>query len=540
VRFKSGKEGKTPMEIFFVDMIQLDPQSRNVRAVRRRGAKSWHIEWWRHVQAIARSVFRGTPRWESFEKYKKRQHGFFGTGPREVQEEPQDLRRRTSQTSLQKQQANNVCTWIIESRGFFMISMFFRLMNVIWIGVSVELGELNQSLWDRHDLSIILEHVFVAYFSVDMILQLMSMKYKSLCFCSPWFRLDAVRTVTIVLEVLVAPYIAMTAGSSLVKQILRLTRLAWLLKMLREIKDVATSLRGLVSGMRSAAIIWILIAVLLYTCGVLLTATSGHSEFLRDEYFGSMGQTITALFTYGIAMDGLNEFFEDLRMHNGLFQGLVFIIFVFLTYFGLLNMMVGTFCNIAIETAEKDKDSSEIQFLESHLEDIVECYMENGSDRINSEKFKLVMKNADLLQTLLACGTDTEGLMMLSDTLFPREDSFISFEEFLSVIVRLRKGKPASISEIIGLQEFTKQKMDGLEELIREGMGMRRSRSSKSGSVLDSDRVRRQIVHQEEEVRPEQRSPGRREAEKVRKNWIRSFSADDHKAFTPARQYAEG
>jgi hypothetical protein len=66
VRIKSGKEGQTPMEIFFVDMHQLDPSSRNIRPVRRLGTKNWYVEMARHVQAIARSVFLGEPRWESF------------------------------------------------------------------------------------------------------------------------------------------------------------------------------------------------------------------------------------------------------------------------------------------------------------------------------------------------------------------------------------------------------------------------------------------------------------------------------------------
>jgi hypothetical protein len=525
VRFKSGKEGKTPMEIFFVDMIQLDPQSRNIRTVRRLGAKSWHIEWWRHVQATARSVFRGTPRWESFAAYKKRQRGLLGTG------QDDEISPWGTSSSVQTgfQRANTVFAQITESRGFVTTSMLFKSLNVIWIGVSVELDEFNQSLWNRHWLSVLLEHIFVAYFSVEVVVQLMSTKCRSLCLCSPWSRLDAVCTAAVVLEVLVVPWIEVTVGSSLVRQILRLTRLAWLLRVLREIEGVATSLRGMVNGMRSAATIWILIFVLLYTCGVLLTATNDHGPDNHgplDKYFGSMGQTITTLVTYGIALDGLNEFVDDLRIHSGVFQGSVFIIFVFLTYFGLLNMLVGTFCNVAIETAVKEKDLGEIRYLESHLEDIVECYMENGTDRIDSEKFQLVMKNADLLQTLLACGTDTDGLMMLSDILFPHENSSISFEEFFSVIVRLRKGKPVSTSEIIGLQEFTKQRMDGLEELIIQGTDMKRCRSSNTGSVLNSDRMRRMIAHQEEEIHPEQRSQGIREAEKVRKNWIRSFSGD--------------
>jgi hypothetical protein len=547
VRVKSGPHGTTPMEIFFVDMIQVDPQSRNIRSVRRLGAKIWYIEWGRHVQAIVRSVFLGVPRWESFERYKERQgivlSGGSGTptSPRGPGEEGDiglvdSTLSRSSVAHLQK--ADNVCTRITESASFLTTSMLFTSLNIVWIGISVELGEFNQHLWHQRDLSIIIEHFFMVYFFAEIMIQLVSLKYRALCFCNPWFRLDAACTATILLEVLVVPYTGITAASALVKQMLRLTRLLWLFKIFREFKDAVTIQRGMVIGMRSAAFIWVLIAVLLYACGVLLAATSNHNDFLREEYFGSMGQTVTALITYGIALDGVSEFFHDLRMNGGLFQGLVFTMFVVLTYFGLLNMLVGTFCNVAIETATQEKDVGEIRYLERHLPGIVECYMGSGSDRINSDRFQLLMKDADVLQTLQDCGTDTDGLLTLSEVLFPHEDSEISFPEFFSVIVRLRKGKPASISEIIGLQEFTKQKLDGLEDLIRHGLKMKRSRSTKM-SVIDADRVRRNMTRLEEDIRPEQRSEGsprvrrrsRQDAEKIRQNWIRSVSSDKFALF---------
>jgi len=108
-------------------------------------------------------------------------------------------------------------------------------------------------------------------------------------------------------------------------------------------------------------------------------------------------------------------------------------------------------------------------------------------------------------------------------------------KEFFSVIVRLHKGKSVSISEIIGLQEFTKRKMDGLEELILQGMKLKSPGSSNAASVRVSDRVRRMMSHQEEEEKEmrERSSVCIQKAEKIRKNWIRSYSADSHNLFTP-------
>ncbi|CAK0836158.1 unnamed protein product [Prorocentrum cordatum] len=296
---------------------------------------------------MARLIFHGGSRWESYEKYKKRQHGLLGISEGEEEGNlsfshlgPVDT---FSSQFVYSEKADNICTRMTGSSVFFVVSVLFTLLNLLWIGISTELGEFNQSLWNRGTESIIIEHIFTLYSIVEIVLQVMSMKHRSKCFFSPWFRLDAACTVAIVLEVLVAPHVPAAAGSLLAYQVLRLTRLAWLLKLTRARRAVGTILNEMASGMRSAADIWILIAVLLYTCGVLLTAASHRSEHLRERYFGSVGHTILSLLSHGVAMDGLSEFFNDLRAHHAIFEASVFATFVFLTYFGLLNMLVGVF-----------------------------------------------------------------------------------------------------------------------------------------------------------------------------------------------------
>ncbi|CAK0836159.1 unnamed protein product [Prorocentrum cordatum] len=171
---------------------------------------------------------------------------------------------------------------------------------------------------------------------------------------------------------------------------------------------------------------------------------------------------------------------------------------------------------------------------------------DNGDWHINGATFQLIMQNADVLESLRDCGTDVDGLLMLTEVLFPTEASVITYQEFVSVIVRLRKGKPVSISEVIGLQEFMKQKMDQLDESIRDGMQLESRAASRVGSVVDADRVRRRVTQLTAEVRPEDRilqarhsgkSPQsplvepQSQADKIRKNWISKLGGSGQRSF---------
>ncbi|CAK0899731.1 unnamed protein product, partial [Prorocentrum cordatum] len=73
VRLKAGKTGKTPMQIFFADMIQLDPTSGNERKVRRTGDESLFGWLERNLLWILKGIHTGQLRWETSKQYKKRQ-----------------------------------------------------------------------------------------------------------------------------------------------------------------------------------------------------------------------------------------------------------------------------------------------------------------------------------------------------------------------------------------------------------------------------------------------------------------------------------
>jgi hypothetical protein len=381
----------------------------------------------------------------------------------------------------------------------------------------------------------------MVYFFVEVLLQFFSLKYKRAWYYNKWFCIDAVCTAMLMLEVLVVPHIEISADAVPAVAILRLIQLLRSVKLVHGSKDICFVLRGVASGLRSAALIWSLIAALLYIYSVILTTATSDQSDLKHQYFGSMGETALTLVVHGIAMDGVADFFLDLRMNNGLFQALAFGSFVFLTYFGLLNLLVGAFCSVAIDAAAIEEDLAKIEYLRNHLEKIVGCYMVEGCDDISSEAFQLIMKNADVLQTLLSCGTDIDGLMMLADVLFPSEDSSISFLEFFTVIARLRKGKTSSVSDVIGLQEFTKQKLDTLENHILRGLELTdvtdpmvgtgtnlRAGISSRGSVRDGGRARAMLTQQKTDVLPEMRKRGsgkvaaqtKMDTEKIRLNWI--------------------
>ncbi|CAK0848231.1 unnamed protein product [Prorocentrum cordatum] len=86
--------------------------------------------------------------------------------------------------------------------------------------------------------------------------------------------------------------------------------------------------------------------------------------------------------------------------------------------------------------------------------------------QLGRNAFNLILQNLDVLDVLEACGTDIDGLQGMKDVLFPQETSEISFKEMYEVLLRLRRGKPASVLDVVELRELTRRRTEELRELL--------------------------------------------------------------------------
>merc|ERR1712151_42299 len=111
---------------------------------------------------------------------------------------------------------------------------------------------------------------------------------------------------------------------------------------------------------------------------------------------------------------------------NDVFTLCVFCAFQFVAFFGLLNMLIGAFCNSAMQIAEAEQMEHDLNSLEKHLMGILECYIDYGQNAVNKTEFDLIVKNTAVNNTLRTCGTDVDALLRISDTIFPKSDSKIS------------------------------------------------------------------------------------------------------------------
>merc|ERR1712186_283883 len=113
-----------------------------------------------------------------------------------------------------------------------------------------------------------------------------------------------------------------------------------------------------------------------------------------------------------------------------------FSLFVFITYFGLMNMLIGAFCNAAMQVSMVENDLANVGILTRSLPEVLECYNIGSCNTIDQKQFALIIKNPDFIQILRRCGTDVDGLANLVRLLMMHQKD-LGIDEFCRLITTL-------------------------------------------------------------------------------------------------------
>mmetsp|Transcript_123160 Transcript_123160/g.275072 ORF Transcript_123160/g.275072 Transcript_123160/m.275072 type:complete len:332 (-) Transcript_123160:65-1060(-) len=245
---------------------------------------------------------------------------------------------------------------------------------------------------------------------------------------------------------------------------MRLARLGRIVRMLRLFPEVLTLLKGIARAMRPVLTVMLMLIVLLFVFAILFKTQSSGNDALLD-IFPSLIDIMGLLLLRGTLLDTPSGTFYAISETSPAL-GFTFLIFIFLSSFTVLNMLIGVLCDVVFEVTRVEKDDRVLVHLKSTILGLIECYDKDCDNHLALEEFDLLMANPETGQILRRFDVDTAGLRSLREVLFERTSSQgvpgegarkkISFTDFLDVILRLRGGNNATVTDIMDLREYTR------------------------------------------------------------------------------------
>jgi len=518
VRIKTGKVGTTPMEIFFLGMVQFDPATKNLRHVRRCGQYGWWMHARRLVMEVQCAWETGEKYRESFEHYQARREALLEADNRSSQRSSQSFQAQSSSAACEAKRSEQdlyseegICARIARSRAFFVVSMSAVFLNALWIGVEADLNH-SETLYGSEIQFVVVEHVFCVIFVTELWIRFMAFQTKRDCLMEPWFRFDLALVVLMVLDTWLISHLMLFFSESndensnqlknfSLLRLARLLRLSRMTRLLRCVPEVMTMLKGIAAALRSVCLTLVLLFVILYVFGIYFRTTSKTADDSSEMkgHFGGLIFSMRALLLHGVFMDSTGYFVEKVWEEFGVFPAIMLMLFVFLSSYTVMNMLIGILCTVVSSVSQEEAMKADMASLRSVFMDILECYDKDGDGRFGRQEFHLFMENPEVREVLRKFGTDVAGLVSLSEVIF-EEDTDVSskggtldFEELLNVVRRVKGDHSSRVTDIVQLREYLRLKLDRVESRLQRELKMvfeKISREAVLGSLVLGDGAR--------------------------------------------------
>lgn len=219
----------------------------------------------------------------------------------------------------------------------------------IFIGFMIMFNSIVMGVETDHDLGLtgkVLENFFTVTWVVEIIVRNVKMTPKCY-FTDPWSLMDFVLAWLSICSLWILPGQGTSLRLLSVLRILRLLRLLRLLRFLRFFRGLLLLVYGLVKAFLVLSWVVVLLVIVVYVTALLMTNQIGHqcdstyAEFSDcREMFGTIPSSMYTMFQVITLESWSMAVARPILRENAIFV-VVFLIFLYLTTFGLLNIVTG-------------------------------------------------------------------------------------------------------------------------------------------------------------------------------------------------------
>jgi len=347
---------------------------------------------------------------------------------------------------------NSVAATIAKNSTFEYTTLAIITINAVWIGYDADTNKGNGTIAGSLMLYVGMENFFCFYFTFEVCLRFLAFSVKKYMFKDAWFMFDSFLVIAMVFETWIMPLMggAGGAGGLSILRLLRLLRLTRMVRLMRAMPELLTLIKGMVAAARSVSVTLVLLVIVVYIFSIIL---------VMQERYHDIGWAMYNLFMGGTLLDNVTDVLREIKDSSTL-ELYIFMFFILISSFTILNMLIGVLCEVAAATKEGEREKANWIDASTKITKVFGEIDEDGSGLVSHREFELMKDKEEVLDALAILDVEPKHLLALSDALFEPDDDAIgaecaelSFEEFLEVVCHMRPGKNASVLDIA---QFTK------------------------------------------------------------------------------------
>mmetsp|Transcript_45340 Transcript_45340/g.140233 ORF Transcript_45340/g.140233 Transcript_45340/m.140233 type:complete len:582 (-) Transcript_45340:45-1790(-) len=192
----------------------------------------------------------------------------------------------------------------------------------------------------------------------------------------------------------------------------------------------------------------------MYAFGIAFCQLTKDSS-VGGRHFSSVLDSMYTLGIYGTLLDNIKYLVDELGKENLLFSAL-FVIYVLLTAFTVMNMLIGVLCEVVSAVAATEREEILVAYVKSKVLKVVEEIDQDGDRHITKAEMVGILENASACRALKEVGVDVMSLVDNADAIFVdmkgKELEQLSFADFMNVVLSLRGSNSATVKDMVELR----------------------------------------------------------------------------------------
>ncbi|CAJ1366282.1 unnamed protein product [Effrenium voratum] len=378
-----------------------------------------------------------------------------------------DMRRKLRDSLKKEKKAGEdiyrVGAWstpIARSSLFNAATLVVIISNSIWIAVDIDLNKANV-LWEAPLPFQIVENLFCAFFTFEMVVRISSLKTWSSAM-DGWFLFDASLTVMMIWDTWVTLLIHLFSGSVVhsgvrsftilrILRILRIFRVARAARIINSLPELRVLVQGMAIAMRSTSTLLAMLLLVVYIYAVLFTQLLAGTPDTAG-WFDCVPQAMNFLLLQ--TLSGADVQVINKLLGVGLQYYFVYLSFVFVGSLTLMNMLIGVLCEVVTVVAQVEEERSFNDQAEIYLRKLVSHLDEDGDDRLTRSEFMQLVESEDhLIQGLENFGIDVLAFCDHAIEMFSENES-MNVGDFVELVTQFRGQKNTTVKDLVDIRKF--------------------------------------------------------------------------------------
>lgn len=354
------------------------------------------------------------------------------------------------------------------------------LLSTICTGLEIDLEDATDpAMW------LVIANIFCVTWISEMVAKLWELRRRYLQ--DPLNYVDMALVALSVFDAWILPFIELTSGNLILFRLLRLMRLLRLVKLLqvlRRFRNLWLMVQGLVESVSTLNWVILMLCLVMYSFAVCLRLAVDCKGSFSDwadceQFFGTIPRIMYSLVQV-LTLESWNMTIGRPLVEREPMLFALLLVFIFLTTFGLLNIIVGVIVENTLNIAQSDQELQdrrmqrqllhELEFLRQVFEDADF----DGSGTLDREEFVDICQRHEVKTALLRMEIPAEQPEELFDILDEDQLGAITFLQFHESVKKVRgnptafdmKNMMVSVSDILRRQNRLQAQHDRTQQII--------------------------------------------------------------------------